>query len=107
MKIVRWLGNSLDTVKNYTSDTREKVGRELRRVQAGLQPTDWKPMANIGLGVQEIRIHSEGEYRVIYIAKFAEAVYVLHSFQKKTQTTAPRDIALATRRYRALANERK
>ena len=107
MKIIRWLGNSLETVKSYTSDTREKVGRELRRVQAGVQPTDWKPMASIGLGVQEIRIHGDGEYRVIYIAKFAEAVYVLHSFQKKTQTTAPRDIALATKRYRALANERK
>jgi phage-related protein len=107
MKTISWLGDSLETVRGYTDDTRDKIGRELRRVQAGLQPTDWKPMTTIGLGVQEIRIHSENEYRVIYVAKFAEAIYVLHAFQKKTQTTAPRDIAMATRRYRALANERK
>lgn len=107
MKSIRWLGNSLEIVRGYTDDTRDKIGRELRRVQAGLQPTDWKPMATIGLGVQEIRIHSESEYRVIYVAKFAEAIYVLHTFQKKTQATAPRDIAMATKRYGSLAKERK
>ena len=64
-------------------------------------------MASIGLGVQEIRIHAENEYRVIYVAKFAEAIYILHAFTKKSQETAQRDIEIAAKRYRELAGQRK
>ncbi len=66
-------------------------GREARRrlstrkVQRGLQPDDFKPMPTIGKGVEEIRIRDDsGTYRVIYTARFADAVFVLHAFQKKT-----------------------
>jgi len=57
----------------------------LDRVQRGLEPTDWKPMTSIGQGVREIRIQEQGQYRIIYVAKFEDAVYVLHAFRKKTQ----------------------
>lgn len=65
-------------------------------------PADWKPMLNVGTGAYEIRVHVLGEWRVIYVAKFADAVYVLHAFQKKTQQTHKEDIAQATARYKQL-----
>lgn len=67
-----------------------------------LMPSDWKPMLSVGAGSYEIRIHVLGEWRVIYVAKFADAIYVLHAFQKKTQQTRKEDIALATARYKQL-----
>lgn len=76
-------------------------------MQEGLESTDHKPMASIGLGVFEIRVHTEGAFRVICVAKFAEAVYVLHAFQKKTRKTPKAEVELARKRYRAMLNERK
>jgi phage-related protein len=76
-------------------------------VQQGLNPVDWKPMPGIGLGVQEIRVNVGTAHRIFYVAKFAEAVYVLHATTKKTQKTPRQDIELAAGRFRRLANERK
>lgn len=106
IKPVRWLGTSLAAVKAFPDEARREAGFELGEVQKGLEPSDWKPMAAIGAGVKEIRIHAENEYRVIYVAKFAEAVYVLHAFAKKTQQTGQKDIDLAAKRYRELLHER-
>ena len=78
------------------------------RVQDGLQPDDWKPMPSVGVGVQEIRVRDEtGAYRVIYVAKFSDAVYVLHAFQKKTQKTSRVDLALATKRFAEVLQEQR
>lgn len=63
-------------------------------------------MSSIGVGVREIRIHVEGEHRIIYLAKFDEAVYVLHAFQKKTQKTAKKDIDIAKARLRDVIQNR-
>jgi phage-related protein len=80
----------------------------LGKVQAGLEPDDFKPFDEVGAGTREIRIReADGIYRVMYIAKFEEAVYVLHCFQKKTQTTSKQDKAIAEARYRAVVNLRK
>ena len=84
-----------------------EVGHELRRVQQGSDPTDWKPMPSIGLGVKEIRVNVGTAHRVFYVAKFAEAVYVLHAMTKRSQKTPRQDIELAAKRLRQLANERK
>lgn len=79
---------------------------QVDRVQRGLDPADWKPMTTIGAGVKEIRVRdAAGTFRVIYIARLADTVYVLHCFQKKTQQTAKRDIDLAASRYKALMKE--
>ena len=67
-----------------------------------MDPSDWKPMNNVGRGVREIRIHHEGQYRVIYVAKFDDAVYVLHAFRKKTQKTRKQDIEIARRRFQEI-----
>ncbi len=78
------------------------------KVQAGLDPADWKPFDEVGAGTREIRIReASGVYRVMYVAKFEEAVYVLHCFQKKTQVTSRQDRVIAAARYRAVVNTRK
>ncbi|OGA42400.1 MAG: hypothetical protein A3G24_22140, partial [Betaproteobacteria bacterium RIFCSPLOWO2_12_FULL_62_13] len=83
------------------------AGYQLEKVQAGREPADWKPMPSIGVGVNEIRVREGGAFRVIYVAKFSEAVYVLHAFQKKSRKTAKPDIELARKRFRTLIQERK
>jgi len=102
-----WLGDSLDSVKSFSLDARREAGHQLGLVQEGRDPTDWKPMESVGAGVKEIRIRVEKVYRVMYVAKLAEAIYVLHAFEKKTQKTPKADIDLANTRYRQLLNERR
>lgn len=77
------------------------------KVQRGADPFDWKPMTSVGKGVKEIRIHEENEYRVLYVAKFEEAIYVLHSFVKKTQQTSQKDIDLGKQRYSEMLSMRR
>jgi phage-related protein len=103
LKPIAFCGDSLDELRAFPEAARQEAGFQLYRVQRGLDPTDWKPMATIGRGAREIRIRDGGgAYRVIYVATFAEAVYVLHAFQKKTQRTAKRDVDLAASRLREL-----
>ena len=106
-KPVVWLGDSLAEVQSFAAEARQRTGQELRRVQDGGLPTDWKPMPSIGLGVNEIRVRAGGAYRVLYVAKFTEAVYVLHAFEKKSRKIARLDAELARQRYRNLVRERK
>jgi phage-related protein len=79
----------------------------LRRIQQGLEPNDWKPMPTVGPGVQEIRIHTGLEHRVFYVAKFAEGVYVLHAFEKRTTKTPKRELELGRDRFRDLIMKRR
>ena len=107
MKPVVWLGDSLSRVRNFAPEAMHEVGVQLGLVQAGEDPSDWKPMPTIGIGVSEIRVRMGNAYRLIYMAKFAEAVYVLHAFQKKTRKTARTDMELARLRFRALVRDRR
>jgi len=100
MKELNFVGSSLDDLKNFPAEARREAGFELRAVQRGLMPADFKPMPEVGGGAYELRIHAQGEWRVVYVAKFKDAVYVLHAFQKKTQKTRKEDIELAVRRYK-------
>jgi phage-related protein len=106
MKSIVWLGDSRKRIGEFPDKARSRAGFELWAVQQGVEPSDWKPMPSIGAGVREIRVHAGGEFRVIYVARFDEAVYVLHAFEKKTPRTSRTDIALGGNRYRALLNER-
>lgn len=102
MKAIKFVGSSLDDLRDFPQEARSQCGFELRRVQDGLMPTDFKPMPSIGKGVYEIRVHELGEFRVIYIAKHEDFIYVLHSFQKKTQATRKEDIDLAIKRNKSI-----
>lgn len=106
MKPVIWMGDSREVIQTFSTIARQEAGHQLYRVQCGNRPEDWKPFPGVGVGVYELRIHAEREYRVFYIAKFDEAIHVLHAFVKKSQRTPKRDIDLAVTRYRALLNER-
>lgn len=102
-KPVEFLGSALNDLRDFPLSARREAGYQIDKVQSGEEPDDWKPMKTIGAGVQEIRIQDEaGAFRVIYIAKLKDAVYVLHCFQKKTQKTSAADIALAGKRYNEL-----
>ena len=105
MKRLVWLGDSLERLRGFPAQARREAGYQLERVQAGGMPIDWKPLPSVGLGVNELRVRIGGAYRVIFIAKFAEAIYVLHAFQKKTRKTAVADIALARTRFGLLVKE--
>jgi len=102
-----WVGASLNRLRDFPAAARREAGHQLHRVQLGLEPSDWKPMRSVGPGVVEIRIHQEGEYRVLYVAKFAEAIYALHAFSKKTQQTWQADIEIARRNLAEVLRHRR
>jgi phage-related protein len=96
----------LDDLRSFPLSARREAGFQLDLVQRGEMPEDWKPMPTIGQGVHEVRIRdAAGAFHVVYVAKFADAIYVLHCFQKKTQRTSKPDLDLAEGRYRDLLKE--
>lgn len=107
-KEVDWRGSSREDLLGFPEDVRRAAGFELGKVQNGQDPTDWKAISNWGQGVIEIRLDdATDEYRVVYVAKFEEKIYVLHSFQKKSQATSKPDVNIIKTRYRDVVNERR
>ena len=105
-KPVEFLGSSLDDLRAFPLIARREAGHQIDQVQRGREPDDWKPMSTVGQGVREIRIRdASGAFRIIYVAEFTDAVYVLHCFQKKTEKTSKADVDLAAKRYRDLVKE--
>jgi phage-related protein len=105
VKELKFVGLSLDDLRNFPEEARRVAGFELRAVQNGLDPRNWKPMRSAGSGVKEIRIHVLGEWRIIYVARLADAIYVLHAFQKKRQKTNKNDIELARKRFKEIGGK--
>jgi phage-related protein len=101
-KALKFVGSSLDDVRGFPEEARRVAGFELRSIQNGLEPRDWRAMQSVGPGVNEIRIHVLGEWRVLYVAKLADSVYVLHAFQKKGQKANKNDIEMARKRLRQI-----
>src|SRR6476646_8096361 len=95
-----WIGSSRRDLRDFPDEARRRVGFELRAVQRGEEPSNFKPMPTIGPGVYEIRIQTGGAFRVFYLTKFDEGVYVLHAFQKKTQKTSKQDITIGRQRFK-------
>ena len=107
LKPVVCLGSSREQLRAFPAEARERAGLELYLVQQGLEPRDWKPMPSVGAGVREIRVRVGRTFRVLYVAKFADAVFVLHAFEKKTQKTPERDLDLARQRLADLIRSRR
>jgi len=103
---IRWVGSALADLRAFPDTARRRAGQELDLRQQGLEPNDFKPMPSVGAGVYELRIRAAGAFRVFYVAKFAEGLYVLHAFQKKTQRTERLDLELAAKRYREILRQR-
>jgi len=106
-KPVQWLGDSRDRLRRLPKTARSEIGYQLSLIQAGPSACDWKALPTVGSGVIEIRVHAEGEYRVFYVAKFEDAIHVLHVFAKKTRKTSSLDVELGKKRYRELLERRK
>lgn len=106
-KPLKWVGSSRDDLRRFSEAARVFAGFQLRRVQGGLDPNDWRPLPSVGPGVREIRIHTGLEHRVLYVARFAEGVYVLHAFEKRSRKTAKSDVELARHRLAAVVAERR
>ncbi|SHJ51196.1 Phage-related protein [Bradyrhizobium lablabi] len=105
-KPVEFRGSALEDLRAFPEAARGEAGYQLDQIQRGREPDDWKPMNAVGRGVREIRIRdAAGAFRVLYVAKFDDAVYVLHCFQKKTQKTSKTDMNLTAQRYRDLLKE--
>ncbi|MBX3303352.1 MAG: type II toxin-antitoxin system RelE/ParE family toxin [Nitrospira sp.] len=101
-----WLGSSRRDLQTFPQNARRLAGFQLRQVQQGLDPVDFKPMPSIGSGVYEIRVHTAVEHRICYVAKFAEAIYVLHAFVKRTRKTSQHDVLVSRQRYQVLLAQR-
>jgi phage-related protein len=106
-KPINWIGSSLEDISSFPQEAKRKAGFELRKIQQGEDPTDFKSMLIVGKGVREIRIRTEDVYRIFYVAKFEESLYVLHAFQKKTQKTTTEDIELGRSRYHQMLQLRE
>jgi phage-related protein len=103
MKLACFVGTAREELAAFPESARRRAGYELFMVQVGREPADFKPMPSVGPGAYEIRVRDEaGTFRVMYVAKFEHAVYVLHAFQKKTRKTSQADIELAARRYKLI-----
>jgi phage-related protein len=110
-KRLRWIGASYRELVDFTDEARRVAGYNLKLVQQGLLPEDWKPMETVGPGTYELRITSGAsgsvQHRVFYVAKFEEAVYVLHAFEKKTRTTPRHDLEIGRARYAEMLRVRR
>jgi phage-related protein len=98
-KPVGWRGSSRKDVRDFPDDARTEAGYQLHLLQQGKQPDDWKPMATVGAGVYELRIHTATEYRVLVVTRFAEAIYTRsRRNRRRRQNTISSwlDIAIAT-----------
>lgn len=105
MKLITFLGDSLARLKEFPADARSEAGFQLREIQKGREPADWKPMKTVGPGVKELRIReARGSYRVMYLATLPDRVLILHAFAKRTEKTPQRDIELASQRLRSWTN---
>ena len=108
MKPVHFVGTAREDLRELPEPVQETAGFQLFKVQQGKEPDDWKPMPTVGPGVQEILVRDErGAFRVFYVAKFGEAVYVLHVFEKRSQKTARTDLELGKSRYADLLKWRR
>lgn len=107
MKSIVWLSVTYETIKVYPVNVRRETGYNLDKLQRGAEPSDWKPMTKIGPGVKEIRIHEGNEYRILYVTKFKEAIYILHSFVKKTQQTTQKEMNIGRKQYLEMLRMRR
>lgn len=100
---IEWLGDSYDVVYGYSKPVRKLIGSELRLLQSGARPIHSRPLKTVGRGAWEIKVsEKEGQFRVVYLVRRRDRIYVLHAFQKKTRRTPKREIALAKKRFKEI-----
>jgi phage-related protein len=99
--IVVWEGDSLDVLRSFPKAIRAEFGADIFRLQRGQRPLDFKPMKSVGLGVFELRQRDDrGWYRIIYLSRVGDTIYMLHSFVKKSAKTSSNDLKIAEGRLK-------
>lgn len=101
-KNICFLGSTKEDIIAFPNDAKRESGQQLGLLQAGEEADDWKPFSSIGSGVKEICIRKDNEYRIVYVTKYKECIYILHAFVKKQQKTRKADIDLAKQRYKEI-----
>jgi len=109
MKKIIYVGSVQKDIETFPTKARQRITTALTIISAELElsPKEFKYMPTVGTGCYELRLKIDRQYRVFYVAKFHEAIYILHAFVKKTQQTSKADITLGAARYKALLNHRK
>jgi phage-related protein len=102
------MGGVLKDIDKFSSQAKQLLTHALTEISIGenLAPQQFKYMPIIGMGVYELRIKADKQYRAFYITKFEEGIYILHAFIKKTQKTPKKDIDLGIMRFKALLQAR-
>ena len=102
-KPVRFVGAALADLKDFPKNAMQDVGLQLDKISKGQDPDDFKAIPRVGRGAMELRVwDEEGTFRILYVAKFEDAVYVLHCFKKTTQKIPDADIDIAKNRYKSV-----
>jgi len=103
LRLIEFEGDSREVLAHFPESVRFDLGYQLFRIQEGKEPYDWKPFKSVGSGCREIRVWDQsGTYRAIYVLIVSDTVHVLHVFQKKSEKTALREVAIARERFRSL-----
>ena len=93
-------GDSLEVLSDFPDDIKRSLGFSLRQLQIGREPTS-RSMSSIGAGVYELKEADERAwYRVVYLSRIENTIYVLHSFEKESRNTDRRDIEIARQRLK-------
>jgi phage-related protein len=101
--VIAWEGDSKEAISSFPDGARYNLGFDLRLLQQGQQPTDYRPMSSIGPGVFELRDQDERAwYRVIYLSRVRGVIHVLHCFEKRSRETPMKDINTARQRLKAV-----
>lgn len=101
--VIAWEGDSKEVISSFPEQARQNLGFQLRLLQLGQQPNDYRPMSTIGPGVFELRDQDERAwYRVIYLSRIRDVVHVLHCFEKRSRETPAKEIRTARQRLQAV-----
>jgi phage-related protein len=107
-----WEGDSKEVLRSFPEAVMQNFGFELWQLQQGERPLNYRPLPSVGSGVFELRDQDErGWYRVVYLSRIADVIYVLHCFEKKSREMPGKDFQKSKQRFRAvkarLAQEKK
>ena len=105
-KNIFWVGSSMRAFQAIPERARLRFSYDLERVQDGSHPSSWRPMSTVGAGVVEMRVSADGAFRLLYVAKYPEGIYVLHVFLKKSRKTSMLDHEVARARLKAVLRAR-
>ncbi len=100
--VIAWEGDSKEVISSFPDAAKSNLGFDLRLLQQGRQPTDYRPMSSVGPGVFELRDQDERAwYRVIYLSRVHDVIHVLHCFEKRSRETPTKEINTARKRLKA------